>query len=147
MLQVMKENPELEETGVVLETSENQAVVLLQRTERCHSCTLCKSGPDGMLLEVHDPIGVSTGAKVVIGRSPQALVKATALVFVLPLIALFAGAFAAQILLPNAGDLVVASGAGIGLVLGGVAVWLYERNMKAGTRQQFQPYIERIIRD
>ena len=141
---IMKENPALEEIGVVREISGDQVTVVLKRTDRCHSCTLCKSGPEGMFLTVHDPIGVSVGDRVVIGRSSEALVRATLIVFVVPLITFFGGAFVAHQLSQGGSELVLACGAGVGLIVGALGVWFYERTMKEGARQQFQPYIERV---
>lgn len=65
------------------------------RSEACGSCPAksmcCTSSGSMNVLEVRDPVGTRPGEKVEIELQPQVLVRATALLYLLPAAAMVAG--------------------------------------------------------
>ncbi len=86
----------LKESAMVMSVSPGKARVSLVRSEACGDCaakSMCHSSPGGtMVMEVRNPIQARPGEKVVITLPPKELVKASAMVYLLPATAMVAGA-------------------------------------------------------
>jgi len=85
------------EEGVVLKTEANTAWVKTIRTGSCSECSAreaCHSIGGGKEMEVHalNPAGARTGDRVVIGFETGSLLKASFLLYIIPIFALIAGA-------------------------------------------------------
>ena len=88
----------LKETALVVSTSHGQAKVAIVRSEACGNCpakSMCSAASGNInVLEVRNPVEARPGEKVIIELQPEALVKATAMVYLLPATAMVAGATA-----------------------------------------------------
>lgn len=82
------------ENGIIKKLENNNAWVLLQKGEQCHGCTACRAFGDGSaeILAVND-INAKPGDKVEIEIQPKQVVKHSAVVFLLPVLALIIGYF------------------------------------------------------
>jgi len=88
----------LRETAKVVSTSRGHAKVAIVRSEACGNCpskSMCSTASGEInVLEVRNPVKARTGQKVIIELHPDALVKATAMVYLLPAAAMVTGATA-----------------------------------------------------
>jgi len=88
----------LKETAVVVSTTPKQAKVAIVRSEACGSCpakSMCSAASGNInVLEVRNPVEAKPGEKVIIELQPEALVRATALLYLLPAVAMVVGATA-----------------------------------------------------
>ncbi|HDN26180.1 MAG TPA: Fis family transcriptional regulator [Thioploca sp.] len=122
----------LEERGVVVEVNEQFAVVQTTRTSLCGQCAANKGcgtaslsqmlGQKSTNITVVNHKGAKVGDKVVIGLEEQALLKSSLLLYLLPLLGLFAGAIgyemlAAYVQFPRSEILTVLAGL-LGLLAG-----------------------------
>lgn len=82
------------EEGQVVDLVENRARVRLARNDSCRSCGLCHFGEDegGMILEVGNSVGATTGDRVAVKLEERDPLSAAGLLFGLPLLALLSGA-------------------------------------------------------
>ncbi len=145
----------LETEGVVVELGADGAYVETARASSCGTCSSQQScgtsslspllGSSPKPFRVLNPIGAAVGERVVIGLEESALLSSSLLSYALPLALLLAGAsLGSQMASAHAEmDLYSAIGAGVGLVLGFVALkWLSAR---AGGQRRFQPVILRRV--
>ena len=88
----------LKETAKVVSTSHGRAKVAITRSEACGSCpakSMCSTASGNInVLEVRNPVEARAGQTVIIELQPGTLVKATAMVYLLPTVAMVAGATA-----------------------------------------------------
>ena len=88
----------LKETATVVSTSPGQAKVAIVRSEACGNCpskSMCSTASGNInVLEVRNPVEARPGQKVIVELGPAALVKATAMVYLLPATAMVTGATA-----------------------------------------------------
>lgn len=88
----------LKEAATVVSTSASKAKVAIIRSEACGNCpakTMCSTASGNInVLEVRNPLEARPGQKVIIELQPEALVKATAMVYLVPAIAMVTGATA-----------------------------------------------------
>jgi len=88
----------LKETATVVSISAKRAKVAIVRSEACGNCpakSMCSTASgDINVLEVRNPVEARPGQKVIIELRPDALVKATAMVYLLPAAAMVTGATA-----------------------------------------------------
>ena len=141
----------IEATGRVIATADGSAVVEVPRRSSCSSCasaggcgvsTLAKLFGGGTTqVEIADSLGLRPGDKVVVTIGDGALVQASLLAYLLPILAMAAAAaLAAQ---AGAGDmgsaLAAAAGLGIGLLL------TFQLTRARRLRDAFQPTLIRRI--
>ncbi len=137
----------LEETGVVVERLGSKRVkVKVQRTSACKSCAsanLCMalSGESEMLAEARDKLGVGVGDKVVIAIEEQVFLKASFLVYILPLAGLFAGVALAEWLSVPVSQNWQAAGGFLGLAAGFLLVFFINKKLNKNT---YMPEIVRL---
>lgn len=86
-----------EELGWVVEVGPGRAKVEVKRSSACQHCgaaSLCFTfGKDTNIVEVADPIGVKVGQRVRMSLGTTSFLKASAVLFVAPLLALIVGFF------------------------------------------------------
>lgn len=86
----------LKEEAVVVSTAGSRAKVAIVRSEACGSCpakTMCSAASGNInVLEVRNPVKARPGARVVIELRPGALVKASALLYLVPAFSMVLGA-------------------------------------------------------
>jgi sigma-E factor negative regulatory protein RseC len=133
----------LQEKGTVISTSGNRAKVAIVRSEACGSCPskgVCSTGSGNLnVLEVRNPVEANPGEKVIIDLQPGTLLKATALVYLLPATAMVAGATA--VWLKTGTDLGAMIGALAGLAATTLFLFLHGRRKNAVK----EPFISKIV--
>ncbi|WP_238883514.1 SoxR reducing system RseC family protein [Clostridium sp. YIM B02551] len=74
-----------EQQGIVIDTKENTAKVKVARHGDCENCGACP-GDLALVLEVINTLGAKKGDKVIFELREEGMVKATFIVYALPLI-------------------------------------------------------------
>ena len=82
----------------------------------CHKCSGCGAAQQALLLTANNPIGAAEGDIVTIEAATAPVLKAAAVLYILPLVLFFAGYLALG-----------AIGGGIGFALGIAGVVVYDR--------------------
>ncbi|HEX9859926.1 MAG TPA: SoxR reducing system RseC family protein [Nitrospirota bacterium] len=85
----------MEEQGVVIELKGSTALVRMAETGGCEGCSsagACKAGSESHVLEAVNKAGASMGQLVVVEFPGGAFLKASFIVYIIPVIMLFAGA-------------------------------------------------------
>ena len=90
----------------------------------CHKCSGCGAAKETMLLTVDNPIGAHIGDLVKIHSESAPVLKAAAVLYVLPLVLFFLG-YALGAVLETSGPI----GGGLGFALGIVIVIFYDRHI------------------
>jgi sigma-E factor negative regulatory protein RseC len=123
----------LKETAMVVSTSDTRAKVAIVRSEACGSCpakSICSAASGNInVLEVGNPVKARPGERVLITLPPGDLLKASALVYLLPAAVMVAGATAGW--LRSGTDLGAIVGALSGLAAASLFLVLRDRNEKA----------------
>lgn len=120
----------MEQTVQVRNTLENGMAQVIRTRESacsgdCHKCAGCGAQQETMILTVHNPIGAKAGDLVVIESATGPVLKAAAMLYILPVVLFLAGYLAGEHLWSK-GPLV-----GIfGIILGLVLVKLYDRHLQ-----------------
>jgi positive regulator of sigma E activity len=88
--------PTVPETGTVLKTEGDTALVLLKGGQSCKGCGagkmgLCSSGKGSMMLRAGNAVGAHTGDFVLVGVDEAVRRKGYSLAYLLPLISFIAG--------------------------------------------------------
>lgn len=142
-------NPVTRKKGQVLSVSHNLARVKIKRSSTCSTCScagICSPfGKDWMIIEALNPSGAKQGQEVVVTYQMEDEVKASFILYIIPLISLVAGAAAGLWLNPlnNQDFSSILGGFGL-LVISYAAIRTYSRN-KYSTEQNFQPVIQEIL--
>jgi len=134
-----------EETGIVIETSENKAKVKASRHGDCENCGVCP-GDNAMVVEAQNPIGAKVGQRVAFEMQEANMLWAAFVVYVLPLLALFAGGIGGGVIGQQLGlpALAFQIGGSSGLfVLAVVYLKRYDRAVKKN--DQLLPVITKIL--
>lgn len=143
------------ETGRVLAVEGEFAWVACRRQVECARCAEgrgCGGGVLGRLLgdRLHriraatGSIEVAPGDRVIVGLGEDVVLRAAAVVYLVPLLLALAGGAAAAAL-AGGGDLAAILGAGAGLVLG--LRWARGYGRRNATRASWQPVIVRRAED
>lgn len=139
------------EYGVVTETAGATAWVTTRRSSACESCSsrgscMSEGGSQEMRVQVDNPVRADVGDRVLIHLHTGSLLKATFLLYVIPILCMLAGAGAGQWLGtrygldPNG----AAVGFGIAALLIGVAGMRRKANALA-QRADYRPAIVRVL--
>ncbi len=90
----------LEEEGVVIGTKDSRALVKTQRSSACTGCValeVCHRGEgEEMVIETLNPIGARIGERVKVAIESGIFLKASFLVYIIPIISLSLGALAGK---------------------------------------------------
>jgi sigma-E factor negative regulatory protein RseC len=138
----------LEETGTVVERiGPDRVRIKVSRSTACEHCSAagaCQAlagQKNEMLVEVRDSLGVGVGQRVVIAIGEKTLLRASFLVYILPLAGLFGGVGLTQWLAPHASQAWMAAGGFGGVVLAFLAVHGYSRHFRS---TEYLPVIIRL---
>jgi sigma-E factor negative regulatory protein RseC len=143
----------LEAEGTIISTSPDETWVETSRASACGSCSSkagCGTttlnqmlGSKTSAFKVLNPIGARAGERVVIGVEETALLKSSALVYLLPLVLLLAGAMLGGWLAPA--NTLADAYAAAGMLLGLVSGFFLLKQVSAGAKgnRAFQPVILR----
>jgi sigma-E factor negative regulatory protein RseC len=88
----------IEEEGIVAETVGDIAKVAILKKSACEQCAaagVCHPG-DQEYMEAANPLGAKTGQKVKVVVAPQVYLKASIILYGVPMVALVAGAIIAK---------------------------------------------------
>jgi len=88
----------IEEEGIVAEIDGNIAKVAVMKKSACEQCAaagVCHPG-DQEYLEASNPLGAEKGQKVKVVIAPQIYLKASIILYGIPMVALIAGAIIAK---------------------------------------------------
>ena len=88
---------EKQQEGIVLEVSGTMAKVKASRHSDCENCGNCP-GNTAIVVDALNPVGAKRGQRVAIEVKEVNMLKAAFIVYILPLIAAVAGAFAGDYL-------------------------------------------------
>jgi len=141
----------IDETGVVIDASETRAWVRLEPGGDCSACassSACRREADASgrrVVEAINPLGVRTGQRVVLHMEGTGIVKASLLMYALPLLLLLLGAFLGKTLGggENPSDTRAAL-FGLGFMVAGflgIRLW----GQRAAGQEEFYPRITRIL--
>ena len=132
--------------GIVKEIHKDSAVVIMERQDMCGDCHACEmiSGKKECALTCHNPIECKVGDHVEVTLTNDHFLKATYIVYGVPLIGfvigLLIGYGLAQVLTFGGEDIWVAIGGVIGLLIGGGYIkWKDQKK----SYHKFQPHIIR----
>jgi sigma-E factor negative regulatory protein RseC len=105
----------MQEQGIVIQSTSGRAQVRIERTESCEGCHGCLYQDSGhfMVADVVDRVGTSPGDRVRLETEAASPVKASLLLFGVPLVALFAGYAVGAALAPVLGVPQASQGIGI----------------------------------
>jgi len=83
----------LKETGKVVSVEGRQAVVMIQRSPACEKCGACKFGyrSNEMLVTIPNHLGAKPGDQVELSLDSSQFIKASAVMYLIPLFALVLG--------------------------------------------------------
>lgn len=143
----------LEESGKVVALEGEHAWVETSRRSSCGSCEAkgCGTGALSQILgnksqklRVRNPIGAKPGEKVILGVAESALIKGSLAVYLVPLLALFAGGLfgemmASQLSFPQEGTSVFFALMALGMSL----LWLRRFNRRIANDERFDAVILR----
>ena len=141
----------LKEKGTVEKTSTEKAFVRIERTSACASCESRSSchvqDNRDFLVEVNNALGAGPGDVVEISMPSSSVIKASLVVYLLPVMGLLIGALTGGALAPSLDmDPTTASlaGGGAGLVLSLILLKGLDRTVR--TRPGYAPQMTRVVR-
>lgn len=144
----------IEESAHVVESEGEYAWVESERRSSCGSCSAkgCGTGALSKILgrrtqrmKVLNPVGAKPGDEVVLGIREQALIKGSLAVYIVPLLAMMAGALLGHALAPQWGADTEGMSALLGL--GGLVVgflWLSRYNRSIAGDERYMATILRV---
>jgi len=139
------------EQGVVLRTDSEAAWVKTIRSSACEGCTAkgsCHSMGGGQEMEVKalNPAGAREGDRILLSFETGALLKATFLIYVFPIIFLIAGAALGQMLAPFMAFNLSALSALLGFAFFFTALFIIKaRANKMAQKNAYRPKITKIL--
>ena len=140
------------EEGIVTKIeSTNTAWVKTTKSGACKSCSArssCHSlgGGEEMEVEAINRAGAHVGQKVVLSFDTSPLLKATFMLYVLPIIAMIFGAFVGQNLAPNFNLNTSFLSAIFGFLFFGLTIlFVRSKGNKLAQRDEYRPKIIRVI--
>jgi sigma-E factor negative regulatory protein RseC len=134
-----------QQEGVVLEVHGSMAKVKTSRHNDCENCGSCP-GNAAMVLDARNPVGAKPGQRVMIEIKEADMLKSAFIVYMLPLIAIFAGAMLGGYV---AGQLAAeplwfqVGGGGLAFISSVCYIKYFDRS--ASTDVKKQPVITRIL--
>lgn len=139
----------MEENGTVLEAKDDIAIVEVPRSPACKNCCACRfiEGEDKMIAEAKNLVKAKVGDKVRVETESKVVLKATLVVYIVPVLFLFLGYSVGSYLARKfiSGGAAENTGVVLGFVLFAfsyVIVWLVDKQMKLN--RKLVPVITRI---
>lgn len=133
------------EQGLVIEVIDDMARVKVGRHNDCKNCGACP-GNNNIIIEADNKIGAKPGQRVSFEVREANVLGSAFIVFVLPLIALFAGVMLGEVIGKNLGFSIImfqVIGGAIALGLSIIAIKIFDKAAKADKKKQ--PVIVRIL--
>ncbi len=129
------------ERGVVTKVKGNKATVSFDRKSACDNCHMCAVTKDGMKVEivVENTLGANVGDFVSIEMGDKFVLTAATIVYIIPLVLVFAGLMIGRIL-SDLAEILFAVG---GLVVGFVIAFLLDR-LVIRKKKGFSPRMKEI---
>lgn len=119
----------MQETGTIISTDGNKAVIQLDRGDKCDGCNVCHAfGENKMQLEATNSIGAKVGDCVNVVVEPKQVVKSSMLIFMFPLFMMLLGYFVAVRFVPPFTEGVGIVGAFVALVLAFVVIKMTDKH-------------------
>lgn len=138
----------LEETGIVVSTSQGRAKIALVRTEACGDCPskgVCHPASEGLReMEVADPVGAKPGQKVLITLKPEVLLKATILAYLFPATLMVAGSTAGWSFFGT--DMAALFGALAGLTVASLYIYIHGKTKRTRKGPAISKVLEKGVR-
>jgi sigma-E factor negative regulatory protein RseC len=134
-----------QQEGVVLSVAEGLAKVKTSRHNDCENCGSCP-GNAAIVLDARNPVGAKPGQRVMVEIKEAEMLKSAFIVYMLPLVAIFAGAVLGGYIAERlaAAALWFQIGGG-GLAFVGSVYYIRYFDRKARTSIRMQPVITRIL--
>ncbi|MCX7779478.1 MAG: SoxR reducing system RseC family protein [Negativicutes bacterium] len=136
---------EKSQEGIVLATVNGIAKVKVARHSSCENCGSCP-GNTAAVLEARNPVDARPGQRVLLEMQQDSIVKAAFIVFILPLLGVFAGAsggtYLADALLVPANPVQIGGGI-FGFTISLYAIRRFDR--RARSDNDMRPVIIRIL--
>jgi sigma-E factor negative regulatory protein RseC len=140
----------IEEEGIVSEVVDGMAKVAIMKKSACEQCAaagVCHPG-DQDLMEAANPLGAKKGQKVKVVVAPQVYLKASIILYGVPMAAFIAGAIIAKNLAISAGN---EAGSDLWAFIAGTAClfvsffFIRSYNKKVEKTQKYKPVIVEIL--
>ncbi len=135
------------ENGIVIKVERDLAWVMMTKGEQCAGCTACKSFGEGRFeIVAANSLGARPGDNVEVEINPKQVVKYSAIVFLLPVLALIIGYFLGSSWLTILGWSQEAAGiiGSLGMMLlSFLGIAAYDRLI--GRSQSVTAYISRVL--
>ena len=141
----------MRQTGVVVSTNENTAILKMQRHSACGSCGGCGMGSEdskNMQIQAVNRIGATEGDFVEVDVSTPNVLKAAAIAYVIPLMVLFVGIVISNKVLTilNYSSNVETMSAIIGVFLMSIVFIIIKKNEpKFKKSEEYTPVITNIV--
>ncbi len=142
----------VEDIGIVKKIEGMTATVIVEKKDLCEDCAggdSCESTKEGMEIEALNSVRAEVGQTVRVSMKPFTYLKGSMLLFGMPVVFFIAGTIAGKLLgeeyLKQFDSDILAAIAGFSLLvisIFGLKYW--SRN--AGSREEFKPFIEEIIK-
>lgn len=131
--------------GVVLSVSGNMAQVKASRHSDCENCGSCP-GSSAIVVDAQNPVGARPGQRVLVEVRELGMLKSAFVVYMIPLIATFAGAVLGDYLAGwLARDPLWFQVGGAGLAFVGAVLYIRYFDQNASADATMQPVIVRIL--
>ena len=140
----------IETQAVVMKTEDSVAYVQAERKSSCSGCSESNCGTSVLanffgqkapLYRVNNELGAKVGERVMVGLEESALFKGTLLLYMFPILLLFAGAVTGGALAATADAREACSVAGAVIGLAAGFLWLKIFSARIGLGKKFQPVI------
>ncbi len=134
-----------QQEGIVISAAGEMARVKTSRHNDCENCGACP-GNAAIVLDARNPLGAKPGQQVMIEVQEIGMLKSAFIVYMLPLIAMFAGAVAGGYAAEQAGSASYwyqVTGALVALVI--AIMYIRHFDKRAGSNKNMQPVITRIL--
>lgn len=138
------------ERGIVVRTGAGTAWVRTQKSSACEGCSAqgsCTAVGDDMEVEALNSAGARVGDRIVVTFATSPLLKATFLIYVMPIICLLVGAAAGLRLAPVLGVGPSAASAATGFLFFFAAAFVVKAQAnRLARRDDYRPRITRVLR-
>lgn len=136
---------DLEQEGIVISVEGDLARVRTSRHNDCENCGACP-GNSAMVLDARNPLGAKPGQRVMIEVQAVGMLKSAFVVYILPLLAIVAGAVAGSWVAEKyASEPIWFQAAGAALAFAGSIGYIKFFDKSARSSANMQPVITRIV--
>jgi len=139
------------EEGIVIDVKGEIARIKTQKTGACESCSVQSSchtfgGGKDMEVDAINVAGARIGDRVVMGFETGSLVKASFLLYLLPILSMMAGGFLGQEVAPVLGFNPAGLSVGAAFLFLGLSfLFVKDKGHRMGRKESYKPKIIRIL--